>query len=115
MDLTTAITIGVILGCAVYFVIEFWELVSLDPDRLSKPVSGLESALGSNAIVSKDFSATSTGRLVGRVRFDGEDWSAEYLGCSKLVPEVGHSVVIREVDAARLTVKVDKLDPDPEP
>ena len=115
VDLLTAITVAICIAGGFYFVIEFREILNADRDRPSKPVSGIESALGSSAVVSKEFATTSAGRLVGRVRFDGEDWRAEYIGSPSIAPKVGQVVNISEIDAAKLIVKVEGPDSRPDP
>mgnify|MGYP000312503037 CR=1 FL=1 len=107
MEIITAIIIAIVIAGGVYTAIEFRELWNAARDSPAKPVSGLESALGTSAIVSEGFTKSGTGALVGRVKFDGEDWRAEYVGNLPMAPDVGQSVQIREINSGTLTVKVE--------
>ncbi len=107
MDLFTAIIIAVLIAGAVYGAIEFREIWSANRDGPVKPVSGVESAKGTIAVVSKAFTKSGTGAFVGRVEFDGEDWRAEYVGNLPATADVGQPVKICEIDSGKLTVKVE--------
>jgi membrane protein implicated in regulation of membrane protease activity len=107
VDLFTATIIAVAVAGGIYGAIEFREIWSANRDGPTKPVSGLESALGTSALVSKGFTKSGTGALVGRIEFDGEDWRAEYVGTLPMPPDVGQPVKICGIDAGGLTVKVE--------
>ena len=107
MDLVTALITAAAVAACVYTLVECVELWNIARNSPSKPVSGTESALGSNAVVSKEFAKLDTGAFVGRVRFDGEDWRAEYTGNLPEPPVVGQTVVISEIDSAALAVRVE--------
>ena len=106
MDLFTAIVFAVVIAGVVYSAIEFREIWIANRDVPAKPVSGVESAKGTNAVVSKAFTKSGNGALVGRVKFHGEDWRAEYVGDLSAPPIIGQPVMICEIDSAKLTVKV---------
>lgn len=107
VDLITALLIAFAFAGGAYVVIEFREIWNANRDGPMRPLSGIESAKGTSAIVSKAFTASGTGVFVGRVKIDGEDWRAEYVGESSASPDVGQPVKIREIDSGRLTVKVE--------
>ena len=112
MDLTTALLVGIMIAGGIYFVLEIRETFKYDPP--SKPMSGLESAIGKKAFVSQAFSQTGAGVLIGRVEFDGESWRAEFAGNPASAPNVGQSVRVCDVDTGTLTVTV-KLEGSAEP
>ena len=107
MDLFTTLIVAVVIAGGVYFAIEIREIWSADRDGPRTPVSGLESAVGTRAVVSKGFTKSGAGVFVGRVEFDGEDWRAEYIGKLPMPPDIGQPVDICEVDSGTLTVKVE--------
>ena len=106
MDLFAAIIFAVVIAGAIYTAIEFREIWNANRDGPVNPVSGVESAKGTSAVVSKAFTKSGTGALVGRVEFDGEDWRAEYVGDLSETPSIGQPVKICEIDSGKLTVKV---------
>lgn len=105
MDIFTTLAVAVAIGFGIRIALETWELITSSRDLRSEPVAGPESAVGRSAVVISDFTQASSGQLLGRVRFDGEDWRAEYVG-STSPPYVGQEVEISDIDAAKLTVKV---------
>ena len=76
----------------------FREIWNANRDGPMKPVSGVESAKDTSAIVSKAFAESGSGVFVGR---------AEYVGTSGATPDVGQPVKIREIDSGKLTVTVE--------
>ena len=86
--------------------IEGFEIFSIGRKAPKGPVSGAESALGRPAIVIGDFSSDLQNTVTGRVRFDGEDWNAIYVGDAARLPRSGDTVSIHQIDASRLKVIV---------
>jgi len=106
VDLFREVLFGLAIGGGIYAILEIRETWKFSRDLQPKPVSGLESAVGTSATVSKEFSDAGAGVRVGRVEFGGENWRAEYIGNQPKAPAVGQSVHISDVDSGRLTVKV---------
>ena len=106
-DLFTAAMYAIAIGGLVYAVLEGIEISSAIRGGPPKPSTGVESAKGQKADVSKAFVRSSSGAAVGRVSFEGEDWRAEYVGESSTLPTVGERVTIREIDSGRLTARVE--------
>ena len=80
----------------------------LDDTRNTKPStsSGVATAIGNPAVVTKSFETGEDGKLRGRVRFDGEDWKAIYIGDAGKPPGKGDEVTVVEIDTGHLEVQV---------
>ncbi len=72
----------------------------------SGPSSGVETAIGKQAVVTGAFSRGENGETRGRVRFEGEDWKAVFVGHSATPPAKGEQVTVVDVDAGHLEVRV---------
>ena len=107
MDQIAAILIAIAIAVALYTAIEFREVWNANRDAPMKPVSGPDSVQGRIAVVSEAFTRSSTGALVGRVEFDGENWRAEYVGNLPKSPEIGQRIEICGIDTGKLTVNVE--------
>ena len=105
-ELFTAIAIALFVVWGIYISFEVFETYAAQRDSPRKPVSGVESAVGGSATALSDFSTQEAAEPVGRVRFEGEDWNAIFVGNPSELPRTGDRVTIVEVDATNLRVKV---------
>ncbi len=76
--------------------------------RKSRPgqSSGAETAIGNSAVVTTSFAAADNGEIRGRVRVDGEDWNALFVGDASTPPARDDQVTVVEVDTGSLEVRV---------
>jgi len=105
-ELFTAIIIAFLVVGVIYTLVEFFEVFAAHRDSPKKPVAGAESAIGKSAVVVRDFSSLQEPRPIGRVRFEGENWNAVFVGNRSESPRAGDRVSIVDIDAANLKVKV---------
>ena len=107
----SALGITAVLALTIYTVVETFLVYSANRSASRQPSSGLESAVGKDAVVSRDFEKNDAGMLCGRVVLDGEDWLAEYVGTDIDAPRIGQRLSISDIDVSRLTIKVVRLKP----
>lgn len=77
-----------------------------DRNPKSAKKSGVEAAPGQFAIVIREFTDDDGARLLGRVRFEGEDWRAAFVGDTDSPPSKGGQVTVVEIDTDRLEIRV---------
>ncbi|MBT8078776.1 MAG: hypothetical protein KJO31_09355 [Gammaproteobacteria bacterium] len=98
--------LAVAVAWGIYVLMESREIFSASRSARQKPVSGVGASIGTSARVIDKFSTGPDERITGRVRFEGEEWNAVFVGSSDATPGIGDSVTITDVDASRLEVRV---------
>ncbi len=105
--LLKALLVALIILAVGWMVVEFLATIDISRDPPSTNASGVETAIGNPAVVITSFAVDDKGKLRGRVRVEGEDWRAVYVGDQPTPPAKGDSVSVVDVDTGRLEVTVE--------
>lgn len=108
IEIALLVLLAALLAWVLYAAAEWYEILSAHRNAPRAPVSGPESVAGKQAVVCRNFEHTAAGALCGKVRFEGEEWRAEFAGTD--APTVGQMVVVTGMDAGRLILKVGSTD-----
>ena len=96
-----------VIAALIYSVLEWTVIVDFIRDSPRRPVSGIESMLGSKALLIQPFKKSDGGTVLsGRVRIDGEDWKAEWSGECDALPDDGSVLTVVKVEPESLRVCV---------